>query len=302
MSRGPERVRIAAVQLEIERPASFAAWADRIADLVRDAADTGADLVVFPEYGLLELTGIFEDAVAASDVRSLAAIGTVLPEALGHFAGLARRAGVHILAPSAPEPGADGRLRNVARLYTPAGGVGVQEKIVMTRFERAPWGIVGGGPVRVFDTALGRFGVAICYDVEFPLIARAMVEAGAEYILAPSCTDTLAGFHRVRTGARARALEGQCVVVQVPTVGMASWSGTLDANRGAAGFYGPPDDGFPDHGVIAQGPLDIGHVLVGEVDRAAVRRVRRDGQVLTRAHWPEQGGGAAPPCEVVRLD
>jgi predicted amidohydrolase len=172
----------------------------------------------------------------------------------------------------------------------------------MTRFERDPWGIAGGGAVRVFDTAIGRLGVAICYDVEFPLIARAMVEKGAEVILAPSCTDTLAGFHRVRTGARARALEGQCVVVQVPTVGPAPWSGTLDQNRGAAGFYGPPDDGFPDSGVIAQGPLDTGHVLVADVDRAAIASVRRDGQVLTFAHWSEQGGGGAPPCEVVRLD
>lgn len=302
MTRGPDRVRVATVQLEIVRPASFAAWADRIADLVRDAADTGADLVVFPEYGMLELTGMFEDAIAADASRALAAIGTVLPEALGHFAGLAARAGVHILAPSAPEPGPDGRLRNVARLYTPSGGEGAQEKIVMTRFERDPWGIVGGGPVRVFDTALGRLGVAICYDVEFPLIARAMVEAGAEFILAPSCTDTLAGFHRVRTGARARALEGQCVVVQVPTVGSAPWSGTLDTNRGAAGFYGPSDDGFPDSGVIAQGPLDVDHILVADVDRAAIRRVRTDGQVLTVAHWPDQGGGGTPPSAVVRLD
>lgn len=300
--RGPDRVRVAAVQLAVVRPASFAAWADRIADLVRDAADQGADLVVFPEYGLLELTGIFEDAIAADAGRALAAMAEILPEALGHFAGLARRARVHILAPSAPEVGSDGRLRNVARLYGPGGGVGVQEKIVMTRFERDPWGVVGGGPVRVFDTALGRFGVAICYDVEFPMIARAMVEAGAEFILAPSCTDTLAGFHRVRTGARARALEGQCVVVQVPTVGTAAWSGTLDMNRGAAGFYGPPDDGFPDHGVIAQGPLDTGHILVADVDRGAIRRVRRDGQVLTLAHWPEQGGGPPPPSELVQFD
>lgn len=302
MSRGANRVRIAAVQLEIVRPASFAAWADRIAGLVREAAAGGADLVVFPEYGMLELTGLFDDAIAADAPRALDAMKTPLPEALGHFAGLAARLGIHILAPSAPERGDDGRLLNVARLYTPDGGVGVQQKIVMTPFERDPWAVSGGGPVRVFDTALGRFGVAICYDVEFPMIARAMVEKGAEFILAPSCTDTLAGFHRVRTGARARALEGQCVVVQVPTVGLAPWSGTVDVNRGAAGVYGPPDDGFPDTGVIAQGPLDQGHVLIADIDRELIARVRGGAQVRTFLDWPEQGGGTPPPCEVVRLD
>jgi len=79
MRRGPDRWRVAAVQLEITRPASFAAWAERIAGCVREAADAGAGLVVFPEYGLLELTGVLDDAVAADAARALDAIGTLLP-------------------------------------------------------------------------------------------------------------------------------------------------------------------------------------------------------------------------------
>ena len=39
----------------------------------------------------------------------------------------------------------------------------------MTRFEREEWDIVPGGPLRLFETAIGKIGVLICYDGEFPL-------------------------------------------------------------------------------------------------------------------------------------
>ena len=152
-------------------------------------------------------------------------------------------------------------------------------------------GIVGGDEICVFDTALGRIGVCICYDSEFPLIARAMVEAGAQILLVPSCTDTLHGYHRVRIGAQARALEGQCYTVQSPTVGTAAWSPAVDVNRGVAAIYGPPDRGFPASGVVAEGVLDQPGWVFGEADLAAIAAVRKDGGVLNLAHWAEQPGG-----------
>ncbi|MCE8472812.1 amidohydrolase, partial [Rhodovulum sulfidophilum] len=118
------------------------------------------------------------------------------------------------------------------------------------------WNVHPGGPLALFDTALGRIGVLICYDCEFPLLARALVEAGAEILLVPSCTDTLAGYWRVRIGAMARALEGQCVVVQSPTLGEAPWCPAVDVNIGAAAIYGPPDTGFPSTGILAEGALN----------------------------------------------
>ena len=93
----------------------------------------------------------------------------------------------------------------------------------------------------MFDTTLGRIGVAICYDSEFPLLVRAMAEAGAEVVLVPSCTERISGYHRVRTGARARALENQIATVVSPTVGDALWSPAVDHNVGAAGIYVPSE-------------------------------------------------------------
>ena len=105
----------------------------------------------------------------------------------------------------------------------------------------------------MFDTALGRIGIAICYDSEFPLLVRALAEAGAEIVLVPSCTEHVSGFHRVRNAAMARALENQIATVMSPTVGDAPWSAAVDRNCGAAGIFVPPDVSLSMTGVLAEG-------------------------------------------------
>jgi predicted amidohydrolase len=86
----------------------------------------------------------------------------------------------------------------------------------------------------------------------------------------------------------ARALEGQCVVVQSPTVGDAPWSPAVDENVGAAAIYGPPDLGFPPTGVLAEGVLNAPGWVMGDVTLEQIRAVRDGGNVFNRAHWPEQ--------------
>jgi predicted amidohydrolase len=279
--------RIAAAQYPIEALDSWDAYTVKLTRWVAEAAEGGASLLVFPEYGAMELASL--DPATMGDLQgSIAFVSALLPRVDALHAELAARFGVHILAASAPWQAPDGRFRNRARLFAPGGTVGVQDKLIMTRFEREEWGIVGGDALNLFDTALGRIGVCICYDSEFPLIARALVEAGAEILLVPSCTDSLHGYHRVRIGSQARALEGQCYTVQSPTVGTADWSPAVDVNRGAAAIYGPPDRGFPDDGVVAQGVLNQPGWVFADVDPAAVRAVRADGGVLNVAHWEEQ--------------
>jgi predicted amidohydrolase len=114
----------------------------------------------------------------------------------------------------------DGSYVNRARLFAPEGQIGVQDKIIMTRFEREPWGVSSGSStLRLFDTRLGRIGINICYDCEFPLLARAQVEAGMELLLVSLCTEKEHGYWRVRIGAQARALENQMYVIHSPKVG-----------------------------------------------------------------------------------
>lgn len=266
---------------------SWGHYEDKIAAWVKEAAEQGAELLVFPEYGAMELATLAGAAVAGDLQRSIGAASERLEEADALHARLASEFNVHILAASGPAVTAAGPV-NRARLVTPTGAIGVQDKQIMTRFERDTWKIVGGDPLQVFDTALGKIGVLICYDAEFPLLGRALAEC--DLILVPSCTEALSGYWRVRIGAMARALEAQCVTVMSSLVGEAPWSEAVDVTTGTGGVFGPPDAGFPDDGVLAVGGIGQPGWTFADVDLSRIEEVRRDGRVLGRAHWTEQTG------------
>lgn len=285
------KIRIAAAQFEVFAPADWDDYAGRVEQSIRDAAAGGAQLLVFPEYASLVLAALGRRT--GHDPREeVVALQRLRDAYFQLHRQLSAQCRVHLLAGSIPWEVSPGCFHNRAWLFTPDGRADYQDKLIMTRFEREQWNISPGSELKVFETTLGRIGVDICYDVEFPHIARRQAEAGALLLLAPSCTDTVAGYHRVRIGAQARALENQCVVVQAPLVGDAPWSTSIDVNVGSAGIYGPPDRGFPDDGVLAQGIFNQGGWVHAEVDMKMVTSVRHSGQVLNHRHWPEQ---AAPP-------
>ena len=270
---------------------SWAQYEDKQAAWVAEAAGAGADLLVFPEYGAMELATL-AGAEAAADLEAASrAVSERMGAATELHRKLAAEHGVYILGGSGPvfdggaRPG--DRPVNRAHFVSPGGAVGHQDKQIMTLYERDPWDVVGGGPLKVFETALGKIGILICYDSEFPLLGRAL--AACDVILVPSCTEALAGYWRVRIGAMARALEQQCVTAMASVVGPAEWCDAVDMNTGAGGVFGPPDKGFPPTGVIAEGVLNRPGWTYGEVELAAVAEVRRAGGVRNRSHWAEQG-------------
>ncbi|MGF1643457.1 MAG: carbon-nitrogen hydrolase family protein [Thiotrichales bacterium] len=282
------RLKIAAAQYDIGQFPRWADYATKLEFWTEAAAAKGARLLVYPEYFSLELASLFPEAVQVSLARQLEALQSLLPDFLELFQSLALRHNVYIVAGTFPVRDARGIYRNRCHLFYPNGQHGFQDKLLMTRFEREHWGISGGEAVQTFDTPFGRIGVNVCYDAEFPLIARRQVEAGATLILVPSCTDTLAGYHRVRIGCQARALENQCCVVQSPTVGIAPWSEAVDINIGAAAVYTPVDRGFPDNGILAIGDLNQPQWVHAEIDLASIERVRNEGQVFNHRDWDEQ--------------
>ena len=275
---------------------ALSSWDDYVAKQiawVAEAADQGADLLVFPEYGRMELATLSGAAIAGDLEQSLKAVSDRAAAADDLLAELATLHGVHILAATGPVFDQNARPVNRACLFGPSGKLGFQDKQVMTRFERETWDVIPGGPLKVFETPIGKLGILICYDAEFPLLGRALADAGAEILLVPSCTDSLAGYSRVRIGAMARALENQCVVVHSPTVTPAPWSPAVDDNVGAAGIYGPPDLGFPETGILAQGELNTPGWTYADIDLGLIQNVRANGSVLNYAHWPESRDRAA---------
>lgn len=298
----PDQVRVASAQFPIGQPATFEVWADNISEWVAKGAATGAQLLLFPEYGAIELAATCGVKVYSDLQATLRAVADLKERMQGHYVALARTHGVHIVAGSGPARRADGRFTNAAGLLTPQGRIGIQDKMIMTPFEVA-WGVVPGDTLRVFDTSLGRIGIAICYDCEFPLLVRAQAEAGAEAIFIPSCTERIAGYHRVRAGAVARALESQIATVTSPTIGEALWSPAVDRNTGAAGIFTPPEAQIAETGVLAEGRINEPGWIAATIDLAALRRIRTTGEMRNDADWHRQPGAALQTiaCEVVSL-
>ncbi|MAX33452.1 MAG: amidohydrolase [Halomonadaceae bacterium] len=281
-------VTVAAAQYPIEAFADFADFQAKAARWVQDAAWRGAELLVFPEYGAMELASLLPASEQGDLVAQLHGLQPWRDAYVETWRELAREHGVTLLAPSLPWRLDDGRFVNRAWLCSSNGDLGHQDKQVMTRFENDQWGVDAGHGLRVFDTPAGRLGVLICYDSEFPLLARALVDAGADILLVPSCTDTEAGFQRVRLSAQARAIEQQVAIVHSPTVGEAPWSPAVDINIGRAGVYTPCDHGFPPDGVLSQAQDARPGWQFARLDLAGIRALRDHGQVNNHADWSLQ--------------
>lgn len=271
---------LASAQYPVTYHANFEAWKSHTAAWVQQAASNKAQLVLFPEYGSMELVSLLPKAVQADIFQQLEGLQALCSDFCQVFAELARKYRMVIAAPSFPLK-VEGQFLNRCFVFGPTGAYGYQDKYFMTRFELESWN-VQAAPARlcVFEADWGSFGIQICYDVEFPMGASLLCGAGAQIILAPSCTETLRGATRVHVGARARALEQQCYTVVSPLIGDAPWSPAVDINFGFAAVYSTPDKFFPEEGVINSMQAQTPGWLMQTLDLTLLDTVRAEGQTL----------------------
>jgi predicted amidohydrolase len=272
---------VAAAQYPITYHLSFDDWRSHTTRWVDDAVRQKAQLLLFPEYAVMELVSLLPLVVQQDLRQQVRALEQYREACWELFAQLAQRHQVIIVAPSYPVIEGD-KIFNRAAVFSSKGMVGYQDKQFMTRFEAEDWGIdAAPGLLTVFEADWGKFGIQICYDIEFPLGAQVLNQHGATLILAPSCTETIRGATRVHVGARARALENQCYVAVAQTIGEAPWSLAVDVNYGFAAFYSTPDVNLPEDGIL--GVYDAPQLpgwLLQELDFSKIEYVRDYGQVF----------------------
>jgi predicted amidohydrolase len=280
-------MKVAVAKYPIQAPADFAAFAERQARVLGDAAAQGARVAVLPEYLSLELAATFDAATRADLHASLAAIQRYREDWLALYAGLAKEMDLHVVAGTFLLAQGAGRYRNRCDVFAPDGAHLWQDKLQLTGFEKGLGVIEGGDALKVFDIEGVRAGVAVCYDIEFPLPVRAQAEAGARLLLVPSCTDTDAGATRVRVGCLARALENRVFVAQSVTAGEAAWSPALDVNTGEAAIVAPMDRGLPADGVVVQTAGETTWAIA-DIDIDSLEHSRDAAQVANDRDWPGQ--------------
>lgn len=274
------KIKVAAAQYPITEHTSAEAWSEHMEQWVADAVQQGAQLLLFPEYGSMELVSIFSQDIR-NDIRlQVRELQSVRAQFCQVFEALAKKWEVIIVAPSFPVL-EEGNIHNRAYVFSTNGLAGYQDKFFMTRFENEEWGIQCGPKVlTVFEASWGSFGIQICYDVEFAMGSHLLSAAGASMILAPSCTEAVRGAARVHIGARARALESQAYTVVSQTIGDAPWSPAVDINYGYTAFYCTPDLHLPEEGIIKAMPPQTKGWLIQELDFTDIESVRTGGQVF----------------------
>ena len=280
-------MKVAVAKYPIQAPADFAAFAQRQAAVLGDAAAQGARIAVLPEYLSLELAATFDAATQADLHASLAATQSHRNDWIALYGRLAASLDMYIVAGTFLLAQESGRYRNRCDVFSPQGAHLWQDKLQLTGFEKGLGVIDGGDALTVFDVDGVRAGVAVCYDSEFPLPVRAQAEAGARLLLVPSCTDTEAGATRVRVGCLARALENRVFVAQSVTAGEAAWSPALDINTGEAAIFAPMDRGLPADGIVAQTSGDAVWAFA-DLDFDALARSRGNAQVANDRDWAGQ--------------
>ncbi len=123
---------------------------------------------------------------------------------------------------------ADGRFANRSFLIDPKGDIKARyDKIHMfdvdvsaTETYRESVAYRPGDTAVVVDTPFATLGLTICYDVRFPHLHRALAQAGAEVILAPSAFSPVTGAAHWEPLLRARAIETGCYILASAQTGL----------------------------------------------------------------------------------
>jgi predicted amidohydrolase/GNAT superfamily N-acetyltransferase len=279
--RGVESVRLATVQLQARAVKDFAEFVRQVEYYVDVAADYRADFVVFPELFTMSLLS-FE----TEKLSPMAAIDRMTEHRAPIVAELSRMAlryNINIVGGSHPTRTEDGSVQNVAYVCLRDGSVHAQEKIHPTPNEAYWWKIKGGSSVDVIQTDIGPIGVLICYDSEFPELARRLVDEGARILFVPFCTDNRQGYMRVRYCAQARAIENQCFVVLSGNVGNLPGVDNMDVQYAQSCILTPCDFPFARDGVAAEASENIETLTIADVNLADLTWARAEGTVRNLA-------------------
>jgi len=272
----PRRVRIAAVQYLLRPIASFDDFAHQVEFFVHSAKDYKAHFVLFPEFFTMQLLSYINEPAPALAVRHLARLAPQYEEL---FIRLAKETGIYIIGGTHPVF-QRGKVFNAAHLFTPNGQVFRQKKVHLTPTESGPYQLSRGHGLYLYHTDFGNIAILICYDVEFPEVARVMAEAGAEILFVPSCTDGREGFCRVRYCAQARAIENQIYVAMTGTVGNLPLVPYMNTNYGQAAILTPSDYFFARDGIAAEGTINQEQLVVADVDLDLLDEQRVNGSVI----------------------
>ncbi len=271
--------------------------------IIKESADNGAELIVFPEAFL----GTYPKGLTFD-----CAIGKRHPEGredfLKYFNGAVEINGKEIneLCTASKENSVFVVMgiieRDGSTLYCTVvfidpkkGVVGKRRKLMPTGSERLVWGFGDGSTLDVIDNELGKIGAVICWENYMPSLRAAMYGQGVEIYCAPTADDRdtwVASMQHI-------AMEGRCFVISACQFLKREDFG--DDYRGTLGDN--PDDILMRGGSMVVGPL--GEIIAGPVYNESTiiyADIDRDTLVRSKLDFDPVGHYARPDVLSVHVD
>lgn len=279
-TRIPGTVRIATVQYEQRGISSFEEFEQIVTYFVDAVSDYKADFVLFPELFTLQLLSIENNPVPPE--QAVDRLTDYTARIRDMFHRLAVKFNVNIVAGSHPTKTDEGHIRNICYVCLRDGAIYSQAKIHPTPDEVYWWNIEGGDEMEVIPTDCGPIGVLICYDSEFPELARYLTDQGANILFVPFCTAERNGYLRVRYSSQARAIENQVYVVLSGNVGNLPRVHNMDIQYAQSCILTPCDFHFARDGVAADTTPNSEAVALADLRMDALVQARNSGSVRNR--------------------
>ena len=268
-------VRLGVAQWQMRLFASFEDFKQQVEFFVDTVARYQADIILFPELFNAPLIAEFDQENAPEAMRSLAEYTEPLRQEL---VNMALAYNINIVSGSIPEY-VDNELYNISFLCRRDGTWDKQYKLHITPEEVQSWGLKGGDKLKVFDTDVGKVGILICYDIEFPELSRILTDHGMNILLVPYWTDTKNAYLRVRRCAQARAVENECYVAISGSVGNIPRVENMDIQYSQSAIFTPADFAFPHDGIAAEATPNTEMTLIADLDLDLLKELREQGSV-----------------------
>ena len=272
---------VAAIQMQMADDVSVnVATAER---LVREAAGRGARLILIPE--LFEGLYFCTDQLAEHMNRARPLEGH---PTIAHFAALARELQV-VLPVSFFERANNAAFNSVAMIDADGSVLGVYRKSHIPDgpgYSQKYYFNPGDTGFRVWDTAVGRVGLGICWDQWFPECARVLALRGAEIILYPTAIGSEPHDSTWDSSRHwQRVMQGHAGANLVPVVA-ANRFGVETGQQHELTFYGTSFIAGPTGEIVTEAGRDDETVLTATFDLDAVAELRRNWGVF-RDRRPE---------------
>lgn len=272
-------MRVAAAAMKLRSVRGTGAYFAHLTDLVTQAHDAEASVLVLPELHCLELLGV---TIPLPEHKVAEYLVQFADEIEDWFVRISGTSGLTIVSGSHLRREED-RLLNVGVLCRPGADPVRYEKNNLTRYEREMWSLSTGRGLVAADG----LGMTVCYDSEFSGAGLALAEAGAWVQAVPAWTETVRGFQRVRWACLSRAVETTSYMVHASLIGDLGRE-PAPASYGTTAIIAPCVEPFAESAVLAETTPNEEGVVVADLDHGAILQARRFGEVT---NWEDRAVG-----------